>query len=123
MMQKAVFEIKQNATGSYYFTYYIEAMRLLIVSGSFFKRFALENCIAQIREIAPLSAIARRTEVTSVLPLLRIENGEEGEHFKLIGVQGDIVFQSNIYVEQGMCEQAVKALKELSADAKIIDSV
>jgi hypothetical protein len=64
-MKRAAFEIKQSATGNYYFTFKSLPEQANIISCSFPDRAELEKCLARVREAAPLRiyvAVNARTE-------------------------------------------------------------
>ncbi|WP_304509455.1 hypothetical protein [Anaerotignum sp.] len=116
---RSVFEIKQNPSGSYYFTFRSTDEKAHIISCSFPHRAQLEACIAKVRETAPVADI--RIVSSEKTPYFFIQLIEEGISFSLIGFSGERIFSSVFYSDKLLCKEAIYALKASAERAAIID--
>jgi len=121
-VKQAVFEIKRNAVGRYYFIFRDANEAALVVSGSFYDRAQLEKCLAQVREAALVADIAVEG-VGENPPLFRIDEGPGGLFFSLFGFAGEVLFSSKAYADWCDCIMAIELLKKLAFDAGIVDSL
>lgn len=121
--KRALFEIKQNAVGRYYFIFKDLSEKGLIVSKSFPDRSRLETCVAQIRATAIVAGVSGDPLNSIPPPLFIIKSGKTGYTFTLIGFEGEIVFSSECFENREDCIKSIEVLKDLSADAGILDSV
>lgn len=121
--KRALFEIKQNAVGRYYFIFKDLSEKGLIVSKSFPDRSRLETCVAQIRATAIVAGVTEDPVNRIAPPLFIIKNENTGYTFTLIGFEGEIVFRSECFQNREDCIKSIAVLKNLSADAGILDSV
>ena len=117
----AVFEIKRNAIGRYYFVFRYKLHEVLFVSPSFSKRSELEKCISELREAAVVAEICEETEKTPP-PLFLLEASSEGFHFSLLGFSGNVMISSGKYPNKDQCVKIINILKKLAADAGIADN-
>jgi uncharacterized protein YegP (UPF0339 family) len=122
-MKRAIFEIKQNAVGRYYFILKDTTEKGLVVSRSFSDRSRLETCIAQVRDKAPLAEIKEDLEENMRPPVFFIEKDKTGYTFSLIGFENEVIFSSESYSKKDECIKAIELLKNLALDAGIVDSV
>jgi len=122
-MKRAVFEIKQNAVGRYYFVFKDTDGKLLIISKSFPDRSMLEICIAQVREKAKVAGIKENMDDIMQPPLFIINKDISGYAFTLIGFEGEVIFSSESYEQKSECLNSVELLKDLSFDAGIADYI
>ena len=120
-MQSAVFEIKQNAVGRYYFVFQSEDNQRLVVTQSFSKRSLLEQCISEIRETAAVAELCDSGQSADP-PLFQMNQTADGWTCSLLGFSGNLIFISEKYRTKEECIAAVKIIKKLAADAGIIDS-
>ena len=122
-MKRAVFEIKINPVGRYFFVFRDAEGTALVVSKSFGGRSQLEKCLADIRDTAQIAALKESAKNKTVPPLFRIENDRESYTFALIGFEGEVIFSSEGYAQRNDCIAAIELLKKLSFDAGIVDLV
>lgn len=122
-MERAYFEIKMNPVGRFYFVFRDSNGAVFATSKSFGGRAQLEKCVADIRETAPLAAVACSLEVYQSLPLFLVQKSAGGFQFMLIGYDGEIIFSSEQHAGRGECNNAVRILKEMAPEAAILDSV
>ena len=121
-MKRAVFEIKQNAVGRYYFVFKEDNEQALVVSGSFWGRSELEKRLANVREAAPVACICDDRK-SNMPPLFELHEGKDGLAFSLVGFDGKLIFDSKAYKEKSGCLEAIETLKRESFNAGIVDSV
>lgn len=122
-MKRAVFEIKQNPVGRYYFIFRGIEGTVLVVSQSFSDRSQLEKCISNVRSVAQVGEIKENESDKMQFPFFKIEKENEYYVFFLIGFQGEVIFSSDSYQEKEECVKAIKLFKSLSFHAGILDSV
>lgn len=122
MLKRAVFEIKQNAVGRYYFVYKDLNSHALVVSGSFRRRSELEKCLAIVRETAPIAQICD-DKSNPAPPYFLFRKSYDGFSFSLIGFDGETIFTSKAYKEKSSCIGAIENMKSDSLNAGIIDLV
>lgn len=120
-MQSAVFEIKKNAVGRYYFVFQSEDRHRMVVTQSFSKRSQLEQCISEIRETAAVAELSDSGRNVNP-PMFQISPVDEGWIFSLIGFSGNLVVISEKYPTKEECITTVNSIKDLSMDAGIIDN-
>lgn len=121
-MKRAVFEIKQNAVGRCYFVFKDSNGQALVASGSFSRRSELENCLAMVRETAPIAQICEDS-ASSAPPCFLLCESYGGFSFSLIGFNGETIFISKTYIEKCTCIEAIENMKRGSPNAGIIDTV
>jgi uncharacterized protein YegP (UPF0339 family) len=121
-MKQAVFEIKLNPVGRYYFVFRDVEETGLVVSKSFRSRAQLEKCLSAVRDTAQVAEITEDAN-GKLPPYFWIENNEENFVFSLLDFEGEVVFSSESYQQKSECLKAVRLLKDLSFDAGIVDSV
>ena len=121
-MKRAVFEIKQNAVGRYYFVFKDSNGQALVASGSFPRRSELEKRLAIVRETAPIAQICDDS-VSSAPPFFLLRESCDGFSFSLMGFDGETIFTSKAYYEKSICIQAIENMKNDSLNAGVIDSV
>ena len=119
-MKRAVFEIKKNAVGRYYFVFKDAAGQTVVVSCSFGGRSALEKCLASVREAAAVAEVFTDGERVKP-PLFKIQECKDGFDFLLVGFEGELVFSSKPYAEKSDCITAVQYLKSQALDAGTVD--
>lgn len=122
VLKRAVFEIKQNAVGRYYFVFKDLTSQALVVSGSFCRRSELEKCLAIVRETAPIAQICD-DKSNSAPPYFLFLESNDGFSFSLIGFDGETIFTSKAYKEKSSCIGAIENMKSDSLNAGIIDLV
>ncbi len=122
-LQRAVFEIKQNAVGRYYFVFKDPDGKGLIVSKSFADRASLESCVAHVRDKAKVARISECTDGQAQPPLFLIQKYMAGYTFTLIGFEGEIIFSSESYLHKEDCIKNIELLKNQSLNAGILDLV
>ncbi len=121
-MKRAVFEIKQNAVGRYYFIFKDDKNENPVYSGSFGERSELEKSIVSVREASSVAAVCEN-DCCIKPPVFKISEVKDGFDFTFIDFNGRIIFTSNPYSEKSFCINAIKKLKCLAFDAKLIDLV
>jgi uncharacterized protein YegP (UPF0339 family) len=120
-LKRAIYEIKKNPVGRYYFIFRDTEGTALVVSKSFGFRSQLEKCLADIRDTAQVAAIKESSGDHVSPPLFGIEYHRENYTFFLIGFEGEVIFSSEGYSQKRDCLVAVERLKSLSLDAGIMD--
>lgn len=120
-MERAVFEIKQNPVGYYYFTFKDLGGETQVISCNFQNRSILEKCIAKIRDAAPLSDIHSNTDLFEKPPFFMIDTRHDGVIFSLVGFSKEIIFSSVSYPNEYFCKEAIKAFKLTANNAAVID--
>ena len=120
-MEHAVFEIKKNAVGRYYFVFRIGDGHNLIVTKSFSKRAQLEKCITDLREAAAVAEICDEN-CSKLPPSFQVKQTSEGYACTLLGFSGDLIFTGERYKRKEECIRAANMIKEFSGDAGIIDN-
>ena len=121
-MKRAVFEIKQNAVGRYYFVFKDSNGQALVASGSFPRRSELEKRLAIVRETAPIAQICDDS-VSSAPPYFLLRESYDGFSFSLMSFDGETIFTSKAYNEKSICIEAIENMKNDSLNAGVIDSV
>lgn len=119
--KRAVFEIKQNPTGSYYFTFHDSKCIATVISHSFPNRSELESCISNIRVASVIADIYDCLMPRGSPPYFTVKNEEEGTTFSLIGFHGETIFSSVPYLSESQCKEAIRILKTTSQRAGIVD--
>lgn len=119
--KRAVFEIKQNTTDNYYFTFNFSNGKATVISRSFFNRAELEKCLAQTRETAIVADVCDLSKQQGLPPYFLMQKDKEGITFSLVGFHGEIIFTSLPYLEELKCREAISALKNSSQRAGIVD--
>ena len=120
-MKQAVFEIKRNAVGRYYFVFKNEEEEELLVSGSFSDRPQLEKYLANMRESVQMADIVVGGEVNP--PMFKINIDCEGCTFSLLDFNKEIIYQSDYFAELNDCMLVIIQLKKLSFSAGVADLV
>lgn len=120
-MKRAAFEIKQSATGNYYFTFKSPPEHANIISCSFPDRAELERCLARVREAAPLADICSDKCQYAGPPYFWIQPKEDGVIFSLVGFKGEIIFSSVPYPDEMHCNKAINLLKSCAQRAGTVD--
>lgn len=120
-MRRAAFEIKQNPTGNYYFTFKSSDERTHVISGIFPDRAELEWCLSRVRGVAAIADICIDTDPCKRPPYFWIQPKEDGILFSLIGFKGEIIFSSIPYSDETLCREAIDMLKASSQKAAIVD--
>jgi len=120
-VKRAVFEIKQNPAGSYYFTFVDPYGKTLVISCNFPDRAELEICIARVRDSAIVANVYNIGEPGGSPPYFLLCSGADGIIFSLIGFKDDIIFSSVPYPNGILCLEAISVLKESSQKACIND--
>jgi len=120
-LSHAVFEIKKNAVGRYYFVFKSDDNHNLVVTQSFLKRSEMEKCISEIRETATVAEICERN-LSSKPPFFQLNEDANGWSCSLMGFSGNLVFISEKYKTKQECIGTMNTMKELSADAGIVDT-
>ncbi|MEA5137329.1 MAG: hypothetical protein VB035_14460 [Candidatus Fimivivens sp.] len=120
-MKRAAFEIKQSATGNYYFTFKNPPEQANIISCSFPDRAELEKCLARVREAAPLADICIGKCPYGGPPYFWIQPKEDGVRFSLVGFKGEIIFSSVPYPDELHCNKAINLLKSCAQRAGTVD--
>lgn len=120
LMECVVFEIKCNAVGRFYFVLKDAAGQVLAVSASFGGRAALEKCIANVRETAP---VARTIEQVGSMepPVFEMQNGPDGFVFLLRDYGGEVIFSSTAFETRNDCVIAIDTLKHAVCNAGVLD--
>lgn len=119
--KRAVFEIKQNSIGNYYFTFNDYECNATVISRSFSTRSDLETCLAHIRDTAMIADVVESCMQCGSPPYFFIQNNHEGAIFSLIGFHGDVIFSSVPYVSEVQCKEAIRMLKALAQSAGTVD--
>lgn len=119
--KRAVFEIKQNSIGNYYFTFHDSECKTTVISHSFSNRSELESCLAHIRDAAMIADICDCYMQRGSPPFFITKNDEEGIRFSLIGFHGEIIFSSVPYLSEAQCREAISILKASAQRAGIVD--
>ncbi|WP_037372553.1 YegP family protein [Anaerovorax odorimutans] len=119
--KRAVFEIKQNSIGNYYFTFNDSQCKTTVISRSFSNRAELETCLAHIRDAAMVADVCDCGKQRSIPPYFLMQSDEEGITFSLIGFHGEIIFSSVPYLSEMQCKEAISTLKVSSQRAGIVD--
>ncbi|MDF1616872.1 hypothetical protein [Petrocella sp. FN5] len=120
-MKRAVFEIKRNAVGQYFFVFKKIEGNSAVVSMSFSERSSLEHCLSQVREKSKIACIVEASIDQDKLPQFLIRLESSGYAFYLIGFECEIILASEHYEDKEPCIQGILALKALSYDAGILD--
>lgn len=120
-MKRAVFEIKKNAVGQYFFVFKVIEGNNSVVSMSFKERSSLEHCLSQIREKAKIAGIVEKDVDKDKLPQFLIQSEASGYAFYLIGFESEIILASESYMDKDHCVKGILELKNLSYDAGILD--
>ncbi len=120
-MKRAVFEIKQSPTGSYYFTFKDCDGKAHVISCSFPDRAELEKCLAAVRDAAAVAEVLEYDSNRARLPCFLIQTKADGVAFSMIGFLGEIIFSSVLYGDEKSCTQAIGIFKALSKKAAVID--
>ncbi len=120
-MKRAVFEIKQTPTGSYYFTFRGTDGERRVVSSTFLDRAELEKCLSHVRETAPLSEVNEESFQVGKRPFFWVQSKGEEVMFSLIGFRGEIVFSSIPYAKRENCLEAIKDIKACAQRAAVVD--
>lgn len=121
-MEQAVFEIKQNTVGRYYFVLKNHEDEELMVSGSFGDRAQLEKYLANLRESVQLADIAiGKGEVKP--PMFKVEMDCGSCFFYLLDFNREIIYQSGRYSGIKECMHIIIQLKKLSFSAGVVDLV
>lgn len=120
-IERAIFEIKQSATGNYYFTFKSSDGTVHIISCSFYDRAALEKCLSGVREAAPLADICACADSSGSPPFFWIQPKEDGTIFSLIGFNREVIFSSLSYPDEMQCRQAIITFKASSQKAATVD--
>ena len=119
--KRAVFEIKQNPVGNYYFTFHNSECKTTVISHSFSNRSELESCLANIRDAAMIADIYNCYMQRGSPPYFIMESDKEGITFSLIGFRGEIIFNSVPYLSEVQCKEAIIVLKTSAQRAGIVD--
>lgn len=120
LLDQAVFEIKRNPVGQYYFVFRTDSDALRVCSRSFPDRSSLERCIAGIREAGPFAVVDRETPEQSP-PRFLLEKDAHGVRFSLEGFDGERIFTSAAYADPAACLHDIRCVKTLAGDARIRD--
>ncbi len=118
-MKRAVFEIKQNPSGSYYFILKSSDEFVRVISCNYPDRAGLEKCLASIRDTAAFAADCNCD--TPIYPCFKMKRGRDGVAFSLIGFDGEILFTSEPYPDRTQCGQAIGSIKASAQRAGILD--
>lgn len=121
LAKRAMFEIKQNSIGNYYFTFNDSKCKTTVISRSFSNRSELETCLAHIRDTAMIADVCDCCIQRGSPPYFLIQNDEEGITFSLIGFHDEIIFSSVPYSSEAECKEAISTLKTSSQKAGIVD--
>lgn len=76
-MERAVFEIKQNPVGRYYFIFKGIQGRVIVVSQSFSDRSQLEKCLSNVRSMAKFGEIKENESDKIRFPFFEIDKENE----------------------------------------------
>lgn len=120
-MKRAVFEVKQNPLGNYYFAFKDSNGQTSVISCNFSDRAELESCLAKVRDTAAVADVCHATTSATTAPFFLVDDGEWGVKFSLIGFYGEIIFSSIPYSEWEECSKAIQMLKANTQRAQIID--
>ncbi|MEA5060369.1 MAG: DUF1508 domain-containing protein [Candidatus Pelethousia sp.] len=120
-MGRAVFEIKQTPTDSYYFTFRGVDGDTQVISHSFPDRAELEKCLSCVRDVAPLADVCANLGAYWEQPFFCVQAQEDGLIFSLIGFNGEIIFRSVSYPDAMRCREAIAKLKAFARKAAIVD--
>lgn len=120
-MYEAVFEIKRNAVGYYYFIFRTTAEISRLCSHSFADRAALERCVADLREIVPLADVEESSSTPQAPPRFLIAEAEQGFQFTLHGLQDEHIFTSDPSPDRAHCLRRIMLLKSLISQARVLD--
>ena len=120
-MKRAVFEIKQNSVGNYYFIFKDPDRRTHAISCNFPDRAELEICLARVRDAAVVADVWESSRSAGAPPFFRIQPGADGVMFSLIGFQEEIIFSSVPYADKTLCREAISNLKAFSQRAGVVD--
>ena len=121
-MDQAVFEIKQNAVGYYYFVYRAANDATRLCSHSFADRAALERCVADMREIVPHAAVEETVTPMQTLPRFLLSQNDQGFQFTLEGLEGERIFTSDPSHDRETCLARIQLLKATIRQAHVLDS-
>jgi len=119
-MKQAVFEIKQNPVGRYYFVLKNQEGEELLVSGSFNDRAQLEKYLANLRESVQMADIAVGNGAVNP-PMFHVETDCKGCYFSLLDFNREIIYQSGYFSGIMDCMQIIVQLKNLSFSAGVMD--
>lgn len=123
-MGQAVFEIKKNPVGRYYFVFRDMNGMALATSISFSGRSQLEKCLAYLRDTVQLSEAKETEKASDELPLFKINSKNGGGYdFSLIGFDGFLILTSECFPYEEDCLAAIETLKNQSCDAGIADTL
>lgn len=120
-MDEAVFEIKRNAVGYYYFIFRTTADISRLCSHSFADRAALERCVADLREIVPIADVEESTSASQAPPRFLVVEAAQGFHFTLHGLQDEHIFTSDPSPDRAHCLRRIRLLKSLISQARVLD--
>ncbi len=120
-MMRAVFEIKQNPAGNYYFTFKDHYGNKHVISCNFPDRAELEKCIAKVRDAAIIADVCYIGSPEGSPPYFLVKSGADGIIFSLIGFKKEIIFSSVLYSDTELCNEAISILKASSHKACIVD--
>ena len=120
-MGTARYELKRNAVGKVYFAFKDEGEQLVAVSQSFPDRAALETCITALRNIVKIATFVKEEERLNPPCFLLKRTQSNRYHFWVTGFHGEIMLQSEEYIDMDTCLYCANYFKEQAAEAKIID--
>ncbi len=121
-MDQAVFEIKQNAVGYYYFVYRAADGAARLCSHSFADRAALERCVADMREMVPLAVVEEGSAPSQTPPRFLLSQNDQGYQFTLEGIAGEHIFTSDPCHDRETCLARIALLKSSIKQAHVLDS-
>lgn len=123
-LNNAVFVIKKNPVGRYYFVFQASDCNVLTVSKSFSSRSELEICIVAIREYAQIADVieGNHQKQAEIFPQFLITETQKSYSFSLKGFNNEVVFSSELYKDIKQCQEAIDYLKSTSFDAGVMDS-
>lgn len=118
-MKRAVFEIKQSPSGSYYFTLKSPDEFVRVISCNYPDRAGLEKCLANIRDTVAIADDCNHD--SRIYPCFEMKRGADDVTFSLIGFDGEILFTSEPYPDLAHCRQAIGVIKASAQRAGILD--
>ena len=120
-MKRAVFEVKQNPLGNYYFAFKDPYGQTSVISCNFPDRAELESCLAKVRDTAAVADVCRDATNAVSTPFFLVGDDGCGVKFSLIGFYNEIIFSSIPYLDWAACSNAIHMLKANSQRAQVID--
>jgi uncharacterized protein YegP (UPF0339 family) len=119
-LDQAVFEIKKNPAGQFFFVFRADSDSLRVCSRSFSDRASLERCIAGIREAGPFAVVDTETSAQSP-PRFILLHMPHGFCFSLQGFDGALIFTSEACADRATCLHHISCLKAQAGEARIRD--